>query len=387
MSKENRQIWFAENGIKIQLIIGILFLFGFSMIFYSYQNKMVEEQTRLIGSLYLIDSEAARMTCNVLLQESNSQYSLKKLEKNAVLAQKKFGYENNSIKNKILKESIDYYIVLFFVVTLFLFLYTRLLVLIQKRHMKKFADLQIKLQKKLEELQQIKILNEKMEKLRIQAQDYVENIAHQLKTPLARLTLSLELMKKENLDERRNLCLSEIEQVKPLIEGILNLSRMENYRVKLKSNPMNILQILKDAIKKTGKEKQYHWKWENNDSDEILFYGDEIWLTQAFFNLYENAARYTNEKGEICTEIIREEMGITLKIHDQGGGIPNEVLQSVFQRFFTGNSQDLTRTGIGLNLAKSVIERHHGTLAVYNEKDGAVFSAYLPVYDLKYSKV
>ena len=162
---------------------------------------------------------------------------------------------------------------------------------------------------------------------------------------------------------------------------------MENDRVKLHSEPMDLLKILKESIEKTGCKQQYRWTWDKNDSDDFMFYGDEVWLTQAFFNIYENAVRYTKENGEIRTEIIRTEQEIILKIHDQGGGIPEEILESLFQRFFTGNSQDLTRTGIGLNLAKSVIERHRGTLNVMNEENGAVFSTYLPLYHLKPGKL
>lgn len=264
-------------------------------------------------------------------------------------------------------------------------------------------------------MEQYQILWENQTKLRQQMKRFTENLAHQMKTPLTRITLALDMMKQDNLEDKRGQCLQEVEQITPLVEGILNISRMESGRVTIQSKPMDLWLVLQDAVQKTGQREAYQWEFhgqfygsdngnnpghihgdfpENGKAvderetiwEELIYHGDEVWLTQAFYNLYENAVRYTPAGGRITTLVTGEPGGILVEIHNEGAGIPEEAMQSLFERFFTADSQDLTRTGIGLNLARAVFEKHQGRLQVRNE-DGAVFSVFLPVYPLKDSRV
>lgn len=386
--KEKWQTWCTKKGIAIPLGISLVFLCLFVCLFYQYQNKIIQQQNRILGNLYLQQEEMGRKLCNQLLQEDDKVYSETELQEAAMRAQERFGYDSDAIQRKMRQDSIRYYLGMFLIAGIFLTFNIWIFIINRQNAHKRYHHLQKQLHKYQKERKQWEILEEKMEKLQSQTQTFIENIAHQLKTPLTRISLSLELMdfesmERDSLETKRELCLEEIEKVKPFVEEILNLARIESNKVRLVSKPMDLVAVLQDAIGKTGCKENYDWQFYPELSEEIIYYGDEIWLTQAFFNLYENAVRYTREGGRIQTEIVQEENGISLEIHDQGGGIPKETMQAMFQRFYTGNNQDLTRTGIGLNLAKSVVERHQGTLGVHNEEEGVVFSVYLPIYTLK----
>lgn len=225
-------------------------------------------------------------------------------------------------------------------------------------------------------------LQDYQETLRKQMQSFTENIAHQLKTPLARIALTLDLMDETNWLGKREQCQVETEQIKPLVEGLLNVARLESGRVKMSKEALDLPLLLQDAVHKVKGWERYQWEWQG-DVDELIYYGDEVWLLQGFFNLYENAASKTSDGGKIITRVLTESAGITVEIQDEGGGIPTEYLNILFDRFCSSNDQEMTRTGIGLNLAKEVMEKHHGRIGVHNEGQGAVFTIFLPVYDLK----
>lgn len=215
-------------------------------------------------------------------------------------------------------------------------------------------------------------------------QSFVENVAHQWKTPLARMTLSLDMMTEENWQKKREQCLAEIQGLTLLVERLLNMARMNSGKVAFDSKTVELGMLLQDAGKKVNIRRNIQWVWEEQ-GEEYFIYGDEMWLEQAFFNLYENAARQMEELEEphIITELRQEENGVRVLIEDEGQGLEEEEIEKLFHRFYTGGRGDGNSTGIGLSLACEIIRKHRGEILAYNGSRGAVFEVYLPSYSLK----
>lgn len=217
-----------------------------------------------------------------------------------------------------------------------------------------------------------------------QMQNFVENVAHQWKTPLARMLLSLDMMTGENWEQKRENCLEEIQGLHPLVERLLNVARMESGKVTFHSKPMELKTLLEDAGRKVKDWRRITWVW-RTDREEYMIEGDEVWLEQAFFNLYENAEKQMErlENPSIVTEIRQKDKGVAIQIQDVGEGIDEEHIRDLFCRFYSGGQGEGASTGIGLHLAHEIIERHQGHVWAYNGERGAVFEVFLPQFALK----
>lgn len=358
------------------ILISVLFLICLLILLGQFQAKINREREEMINRIYRQDPGVARVVLNETMKEKQTSFSDISAISNLGYTQESFAQQGNRVMSRQ-RMVLLFFVVIFIIVGGFYFWNW------QRYWCRKKKQIEKAWQAEQKKVSDYKIQWNKQNRMRKNMKVFTENIAHQLKTPLARITLALDRMEQENMSEKRDMCLRELEDVRNLVEEVLNLARMESGKVPFHSVPIEIIPMLEDAIEKTGKKERYRWKFTGNGDRELLYYGDEVWLLQAFFNLYENAVRYTPEGGKIWTEIYSDSQGIQLEIRDSGGGIPDEALEALFERFYCANSQDMTRTGIGLNLAREVIQKHHGRMQVHNDEDGAVFSVWLPVYALK----
>lgn len=358
------------------ILISVLFLICLLILLGQFQAKINREREEMINRIYRQDPGVARVVLNETMKEKQTSFSDISAISNLGYTQESFAQQGNRVMSRQ-RMVLLFFVVIFIIGGGFYFWNW------QRYWCRKKKQIEKAWQAEQKKVSDYKIQWNKQNRMRKNMKVFTENIAHQLKTPLARITLALDRMEQENMSEKRDMCLRELEDVRNLVEEVLNLARMESGKVPFHSVPIEIIPMLEDAIEKTGKKERYRWKFTGNGDRELLYYGDEVWLLQAFFNLYENAVRYTPEGGKIWTEIYSDSQGIQLEIRDSGGGIPDEALEALFERFYCANSQDMTRTGIGLNLAREVIQKHHGRMKVHNDEEGAVFSVWLPMYALK----
>ena len=118
------------------------------------------------------------------------------------------------------------------------------------------------------------------------------------------------------------------------------------------------------------------------------YYGDYEWLKEAFMNILKNCMEHSPKKEMIHINFSQTKEGICVAIRDFGKGIEAEDLPYIFDRFYNPRQEKTSHVGIGLNLAKLVIEKHFGTIKAENHpQGGAVFTIVLPLYDLKKEKI
>ena len=226
-------------------------------------------------------------------------------------------------------------------------------------------------------------------------QEFVENIAHQIKTPLSVMTMKLEMLqdmlndiKPENTHE--DIIISERTKsafkIKTFIKKLLDISRIESGKVVLATDKVIIDYIVEESVESAVADKS-RVIVDYGTEEKRAMYADEGWLAEAFINIISNSYEYIcdREDGRVYIDISSNNEVCIIKISDNGEGIDKAHLAGVFDRFEGKSSQNEFHAGIGLNLSKLIIEAHHGSIKAANSEKygGAEFRILLPLYKLK----
>lgn len=222
------------------------------------------------------------------------------------------------------------------------------------------------------------LLQEKRNKEKKELSDYIENIAHQLKTPItsirineemAFLTENLSILKKNKASFKR---------LDNLFDSFMKLARLEKESIQFQFE-LSDMKSLMDAVEEACQPLLKNVVLIRKDC-EISFYYDEQWLVEAIYNIIKNCVEENVSKITIHSYFNNEMIHIL--IQDNGKGIDENDLPYIFNRFYRSAKNKKKGVGIGLALTKEIVERHHGFINAYNE-EGAVFDLSFPILDIK----
>lgn len=222
-------------------------------------------------------------------------------------------------------------------------------------------------------------------------QEFVENIAHQIKTPLSVMTMKLEMLQDMLNDIQMastiiSECTKSAFKIKTFIKKLLDISRIESGKVVLATDKVIIDYIVEESVESAVADKS-RVIVDYGTEEKRAMYADEGWLAEAFINIISNSYEYIcdREDGRVYIDISSNNEVCIIKISDNGEGIDKAHLAGVFDRFEGKSSQNEFHAGIGLNLSKLIIEAHHGSIKAANSEKygGAEFRILLPLYKLK----
>lgn len=220
------------------------------------------------------------------------------------------------------------------------------------------------------------------------AQAFLENIAHQIKTPLSYISISLDLLLEELKEERQKKQITEsfvyLEEIKTLLKRLLDIGRLEAGKLKMRKSIFSPKSLLCDCMNSLDPQgKRFCFTSQTEMGVKSEYYGDYDWLKEAFSNILKNCLEHGEEK-KVVVRLVQKTESVLVTVRDFGIGISEKDLPHIFDRFYQPQGVKASHTGIGLNLAKLVFERHFGVVEAANHEDGgAVFSILLPVYALK----
>ena len=223
-------------------------------------------------------------------------------------------------------------------------------------------------------------------------QMFIENISHQIKTPLSCISISLDLVLEEakQAQKKRILeCFGYLGNVEMLLKRLLDIGRLEAGKIIMRKEPFEMEQLLEEC-KSTlpDAEQRIFLSIEGGAYQKRPYYGDFEWLKEAFLNILKNCLEHDNSSEPISVTISQNAEGIKITVRDHGPGIMPEDLPFIFDRFYIPKNAKKSHSGIGLNLAKLIIDRHFGVFHVKNhDKCGAIFTIVLPVFALKHEKL
>lgn len=240
--------------------------------------------------------------------------------------------------------------------------------------------------------------NEYNKKQQRKMQSFIENIAHQIKTPLAAITLNLEFMQELHMDERMGRLVDESAgsafRIRDFIRTLLNISRFENRKVIIAADEVIIGSIITDSINNCmncmihENQNDIFIVQYDDKCESAVIYADEMWLVEAIANVIGNSADYIKNisDGKVYITAGCDERKVVIRIEDNGKGLTVKDQDDIFDRFSTTrNSASDMHVGLGLNLSRLIIEAHYGIIKAGNSEEygGAEFTIILPRYRLK----
>jgi len=219
-------------------------------------------------------------------------------------------------------------------------------------------------------------------------QDFVENIAHQIKTPLAAISLNLDVMSADKLydDSLIDDSFEHVNRVNMFVKRLLHISRMESGKVIMANQKVIVRDLLTQAVWASGLQNDKVIITYEGGSDDYSIYADEQWLGEALMNVLVNSYEWIKEKaaGKIMIHVTQYDDKCMITICDNGDGIKAENIEKIFDRFHTSGYPNSFHVGIGLNLAKLIIEAHHGAIYASNSSEygGAQFRIVIPRFHI-----
>lgn len=230
-------------------------------------------------------------------------------------------------------------------------------------------------------------------KLSVVKNDMINNMTHELKTPLSTVSVAIEAMRNYEVLEDKdktslylNVSKNELDHLSRLIEMILELSVFEHHKMVLFKEPINVNHLIEEIIKKysLADDPPSIELYADNFPDILV---DPVHLGNAVRNLIDNAIKYSLNKPKIVIRSYLTKKGWALTVSDQGIGIPEVYQKSVFDQFFRVPDKRLQRIkgfGLGLAYVKQVSEQHQGTISLFSQEgNGCIFTILIPVKPLK----
>lgn len=213
--------------------------------------------------------------------------------------------------------------------------------------------------------------------------DIISDISHQLKTPLASLNVFVDLLLEDKIEDPRKQkqilteAANQLSRMEWMVLSMLKLARIEAGSIQFECKEIPISHVLlqvENGVKHLLEKKQQRLVIEGAEDVTLLCDGD--WLTEALINLLKNASDYSGEHANIRIRVEHTNAYTRIYVEDEGIGIPENELSNIFKRFYrVHNEVNPNSVGIGLPLAKSIVEGMEGRISVRSEEGkGTCFS-------------
>uniref|UniRef100_UPI00111B3541 PAS domain S-box protein n=1 Tax=Methylotetracoccus oryzae TaxID=1919059 RepID=UPI00111B3541 len=220
--------------------------------------------------------------------------------------------------------------------------------------------------------------------------EFIATLAHELRNPMAPIGNAVQILQTAGIDDpTRAWCCQlierQVEHLTKLVDELLDISRITRGKISLDWQSVAVGDIVERALESCRPllETSRHQLDLRLPSVAVHVGGDPVRLAQVVSNLLNNAAKYTEPGGHITLTVEHGDAGVTIRVRDDGIGIPPALLSQVFEMFSQGD-QSLEKThgglGIGLSLARELVALHHGSIQAYSAGagQGSEFVVWLP---------
>lgn len=229
-------------------------------------------------------------------------------------------------------------------------------------------------------------------KLALLKRDFVNNMTHELKTPIANIAVASDAIRNRNIqmDEKKlekyaDIIYNENVRLHNLVDRVLQISSIEKKEESLHFEEVDIHEIINGTVisfEALIQQKDGHIKT-LLEADRFTINADKTHLTNVIYNIIDNAIKYSSSSPEIVIRTSNSKKGINIEIEDKGIGMSKAIQERIFEKFFRAESGDLHNTkghGLGLSYVKIIVEKHNGSISFKSaEGIGSTFSLSLPL--------
>ncbi len=221
--------------------------------------------------------------------------------------------------------------------------------------------------------------------------DFINNMTHEFKTPLATISLAVDALRNNKVIEDRTrmdyfsgIIKEENKRMNKHVETILQAALMERQELQLTKYPLNVHELITDVISNyTLQLQEIEGRIELNlNAKNEVINGDEVHFRNLVSNLIDNAVKYSKEKLVLKISSNNSAKNLVLKFEDNGIGMSKETVKRIFEKFYrahTGNLHNVKGFGLGLSYVKTIIDAHDGKIKVESTADkGSVFTLEIP---------
>ena len=213
--------------------------------------------------------------------------------------------------------------------------------------------------------------------------DLIADISHQTKTPITNLSLYISLLEDDPKDEYLEIIKYELNKLEFLIQNLVKSSRLESDIISLQKKQANLKDLVEDVLREFKvilNEKDISI---NLKDEDCIFDLDERWLKEAIHNLVDNAIKYSPEGSIINISVYKSYLNYNLDIENECKDLSEETLPKIFERFYRGkNSVSKDGLGLGLFIAREIIEKHGGNIRASLDNNRIKFSVDFPLWEV-----
>ncbi|CAK7079807.1 MAG: Adaptive-response sensory-kinase SasA [Tissierella sp.] len=209
---------------------------------------------------------------------------------------------------------------------------------------------------------------------KINLKDNIADISHQLKTPITSINIMAQLMESNEHNKETQEYIQrlnkQIIRLESLTNSLLTMSKLDADTIEFKKEIINIKNIVDLAIEPIMPLIEKKNIGLNIIGQDISIKGDAYWLGEAFLNIIKNSTEHLEANGKIDIFLEANPVFTEVKIEDNGNGFSKEDLPYIFKRFYKGKNSDKDSVGIGLSMARTIVEKHSGEISAENKVEG-----------------
>lgn len=221
--------------------------------------------------------------------------------------------------------------------------------------------------------------------------EFIGNITHELKTPIATVSVAIEAMKNfdvlqnpQRTQEYLDISANELQRLSLLVDNVLSLSKFEKNEIEFKKESFDFIQLTREVMEsmKLQMEKRHASISLQLTGSNFIIEADRRHTSSVIYNLLDNALKYSNTDPAIAIYIMDHSSYIELRVTDNGIGIPATYHHKIFEQFFRvpeGDRHNIKGYGLGLSYVNYIVKSHHGFIEIESEEGkGSTFIVKLP---------
>ena len=205
--------------------------------------------------------------------------------------------------------------------------------------------------------------------------DFINNITHEMKTPITIASAGLEALEHHvTPTERTNFYLHtskrQLHLLNDFVERILEAAVQDVSDFTLKKQKIDLHGLFAELVQSHSILQAKPVSFQLTGEGPVFIHGDRLHLETAFHNIIDNAVKYSNESVDIHIDIIENSRDTTIKIRDNGMGIPPQFIKNIFEKFFRvpqGDAQSIKGFGLGLYYVSNIVKKHSGSISVHSK--------------------